>query len=1715
MQFCSGAVNVHRHDDVCAEAETVQSMAVDPSNTVLAVVTQLHLHFWTAGPKIVYLTSLLIPNTSLDDNPALFVIWRPRQGHHLAVVTSRQVVFFEVDIKVKQGEFLQSAERQRGAVHLQHTDSASRVCYSSEIRIEAGITAGATAAGPYAFLVTTTAGVVYVVGWHQKDVLHQWTTGGLLDGGHSFSSSGALDKETDKATLGTQTVPAAAAAGAVASASVTSSSASMSAAPLRIDPLQRRYQQRPSSREQQQQPRSLQKSFFNDAGSSSMANKSSNTNIASAKEALFTEASATTATWRLLSVDGICPPGVAVRSGEDRSHRASPSSSITQFAASELASRPATGGALQGGAGAGDGTVTHQPEASTLLADSSAAKVSSFLAPVLGATDTAVRSLTDRSSGPAQRRASGAGLLSGMILHASFLSRWKMLSFVFSSGAVLLCRPSCGTNFTHSVVQLQGCVTPIVSVHMVAINMRHLLLAVCTQAGVLSCRRIDGGSLAVSATPLWRGLRGLQDRFSSSSSQLLGLISAMEWSPSEELLCVAFYKHGMVLVHYSGAVVTHHLAGPASAMLLRSPGATGLTSRRVDPTSNAAGISSAAIGCSFISWKSDGTRLWMAAPGEACFFSTQFSRALSADIVGPSCGNHTPLTLLADNALYLVSVSEATERHGVRELVLLPEDYIRDQYPLLYGAVSYDGSWIACAGCRGLLIFNRDRFLWKLASQKREEMSFSCVADPVWLRNVAVAVPALRTDTKTYELIVLPTSSVSPSQALARVALGGKPSLLSCVHQDHRSEGYVVVVDCSQVVCVFRYDAFMDTPSLMANSTGDPPAKVYVALTPVQRLVLSGDLANPLQLTPVCMRRDDGDRENPQQMKTQMELRMLLHRRSDHSLVWIHGCTTTAGAEGGTDTTATAASPSRLPPSDGSLPLVAAVSEPFDSADPPDFVYRCWIDRTPPVRGAVLLAHGNQAGIVLYHIQQRPQALQPLSQGSGDAACGAVGLEVLRMEVTPTRDTELLPLCVSPFDGYLLCAGTDTSIPRHSRRRLLTDSVNVGAHPQLVLRPVLYAYRVLSLMLRVAMSGGGAGYGESPQTSQMTRPKPTSHGSSAASKTLSRSTPEVIQLVPSQLSSAELDGRVAVFMWDRALFHWLESMRLNDTFVAVMDYFLHTALNESPPAAVPGLSRRSAIRAVIALLRNYPEFYTVVVGCVRKIDFTSWHLLLDFLGTPTAFFRECVAHHCYVEAVHLVRVIMMGSYQPTATVPVKRLAELSGATVVMEGGADALAPRLHRSSSNHRSGVSSLEQASQCAIELFGLSVENGDYAAAYDLLRFMALLEDEIGMPAADSSDLESGGSCRSTNAGGGPPESFLTRWLRQLTVSGTLYDDPGAGAEEELGDVATRGDSTKPDTANKPTNQIGDYPTLVLNAARCEPGHRGCSEGDAAEEIQRQSAVQHMFSRHRALPAVVHQEAMRLLLTGYVTQLVKLMETFSLSVPHFIQAASKLVTFSTAAATDAGDSLTNNVSDNEGDGYILHLHEVFDGLHKELGLPRSFYAPHTTAAATAWSGWIVNHQINRAKGIPGVLSATNPKVWTIAQSVLYATPQLRNSVESLHRVFRSIFVYDLALCVLLMRKSDLISMLLSADGATRPAPTSAETLLLTEPHTDASPITLIGILDHLEALLAVPENSGYKAFLQDVFHSLPPSVLRAHVPKSAAIAATGDALALKADGV
>lgn len=73
-----------------------------------------------------------------------------------------------------------------------------------------------------------------------------------------------------------------------------------------------------------------------------------------------------------------------------------------------------------------------------------------------------------------------------------------------------------------------------------------------------------------------------------------------------------------------------------------------------------------------------------------------------------------------------------------------------------------------------------------------------------------------------------------------------------------------------------------------------------------------------------------------------------------------------------------------------------------------------------------------------------------------------------------------------------------------------------------------------------------------------------------------------------------------------------------------MDYFIHSLIVDNIPAGIPNLHREAALHAFVLFLRNYDAFYTIIAGCLRKMDSKGWDTFRDYVGSPVELFVECM-----------------------------------------------------------------------------------------------------------------------------------------------------------------------------------------------------------------------------------------------------------------------------------------------------------------------------------------------------------------------------------------------------------------------------------------------------------------------------------------------------------
>jgi hypothetical protein len=505
---------------------------------------------------------------------------------------------------------------------------------------------------------------------------------------------------------------------------------------------------------------------------------------------------------------------------------------------------------------------------------------------------------------------------------------------------------------------------------------------------------------------------------------------------------------------------------------------------------------------------------------------------------------------------------------------------------------------------------------------------------------------------------------------------------------------------------------------------------------------------------------------------------------------------------------------------------------------------------------------------------QRPFALdQPLSPLSPLAAA---------VSVTSTHlaefDVEALPIGIHPLDGFIVF-GMEGYFRKFSVP---------GLYPcyQVNCRPVLYQHRLL-LPLATAQSS----------------------------------------------TSGELDVAVV----DDPLGRMLHRLRESGSFVDTLDYLLHSVIDEdleSRPRrtrATEAHDQRRALQYIIGILRRYPEFHEVIVGCVRKIDVAKWRSVFAVVGKPMDFFNDCVANKRIIEAAHIVRVVMMDDGLPQQSqAPLQRMpqgdhslplgisaSEAHSSSSPAGGAGPAAGPSsLHRAGSGGSDAelLGPLEEATNCARRLFSMALRGGDFFLGLELLRFMTLLSLEIDLPGSREEKSQQTTLSAIERA-------FRTMWRGQAK--------PLPAAPASLQSLAAtgsfRGGSLPGDAGQllRHCDGIGEHSTTVAKMLRKYPSLRHDMEA----------------------------AALQLLRAGKVAQLCAMFEAFQLDLDFFIAAALPVIRAAahrSASSQQPSPVRRMSTSGSSGDYPVeaaaaavvvpgpLSLSEIFGNLHAEFGLPR-----------------------------------------------------------------------------------------------------------------------------------------------------------------------------------
>ncbi|KAH9578904.1 Ribosome control protein 1 [Trypanosoma melophagium] len=1031
---------------------------------------------------------------------------------------------------------------------------------------------------------------------------------------------------------------------------------------------------------------------------------------------------------------------------------------------------------------------------------------------------------TGKDSTETNLRLTRSEILTGTIVDVYHSPQLKLTAFLLSNGNVILARSSVGNDFTNDEILFSGRCSIAASAARIAINSKHMLIVMTTHAGDVVCKIINED---LSLGHFWNGLKCLK------SIGRVGPICDIQWSPDEELLCVGFYHHGVVVVHYSSVCVYSSVLACYSQRCV-------------------------AEGCISLSWSNHNHQLFLIEPQQNSFKAFEFSKVISTPS-GDSRSYFTPIISFNNDILRLCGHSPFEDGVTFNDVINIHSQYAVENYPLIYAAVSPDGAAVVISGKKGFVIFDRIMRRWRTLRDKNQEREMVCVAQPLWLHSLAVVLPVRMIHTRSYALRVYAHRYLDSTALLEHLPLERMP-LQICECHDESSDVFLLVLDSSNTLLIWRCNISSEKPS--TNLTID------VSLELFKRIKLPSNFSNPIEMTaihPIHLRPHRAPRTPLSSSHTGFEYTLplvLFILRGSHALVSL-GLSVAPMTEGGLLEPHADEDKSGMP-----FPITTLRSS---------GVYKIWIDNSVPIDGGIILVFGDN-GVSFLHLCGTNEGLAPF-----------LLLDEYRIG---QFDADSLPIGISTYDGCLLTASSTSDV------LWSISGMSPIIYMRMTVKPILYNYRVLAALTRFGSS--------SVETVNGKKVPPTG-------------TP----FIP--------------LYWSDRLFYWLERMRSNNTFVPNADYYLHTLIDETPPAGIDQLDRRSAVQATVSLLRRYSEFYSILVSCVRKVDVSRWQVVLDVLGSPLELFRECLENQRFEEAAHLLRVIMMDGTLCNSSTPVE-----------------------------------SLENAMTSAAQLLVFALWQRNVSLIHDLLRFASLLHAELVIPVIMEGKDENVGV-----------------WSRFWNAVGFQQNSSNMSLSET-------------------------DPFCIISAEQLPSG------GTNPDSERRRCAIEFLLLHYPNVKHAVNDVATKSLISGHLILLRDILQEFSLSLPHFIRVkrSTDLISLlGMGISTNRNEEKTNGDHDNdnsvEKNTIDVLLPDIFDGIHDELGLPRSMRC--------------IGSDLRQYLSYPskGEITSADPALWTIAQSHIYSTPGVVNTLLDLRRLYNVWEECVTAINIVLMSEVDVIQQL------------------------------------------------------------------------------------------
>ncbi|KAI5071151.1 hypothetical protein GOP47_0013402 [Adiantum capillus-veneris] len=309
----------------------------------------------------------------------------------------------------------------------------------------------------------------------------------------------------------------------------------------------------------------------------------------------------------------------------------------------------------------------------------------------------------------------------------------------------------------------------------VSIASEQNLLAVGSKSGAVSLFDLAENATLIRTISLYDWGYSMEDT---------GAVSCIRWTPDNTAFAVGWQLRGLAVWSSSGCrlMCTIRQSGLNTAFSpVVKPGQDFL---RCEPLSG---------GVACLDWDENAYQLY-AIESRTATRMLLFSFGKCCLNRGVSGVSHLRQIICGEDRVLLLQTEDEDELK-IQHLIV-PQSYISQNWPLLHVSASKDGTHLAMAGRRGLILYDLRSKKWRVFGDVMQEQRMSCKG-LLWLGKIVVICNYNNT-TKSYELCFYPRYHLDESSLLCRKILLDKPIVMD-IWQD-----YILVTYPPFDVQVFR-----------------------------------------------------------------------------------------------------------------------------------------------------------------------------------------------------------------------------------------------------------------------------------------------------------------------------------------------------------------------------------------------------------------------------------------------------------------------------------------------------------------------------------------------------------------------------------------------------------------------------------------------------------------------------------------------------------------------------------------------------------------------------------------------------------------------------------------------------------------------------------------------------------------------------------------------